>query len=92
VLQDSLTFQLQNEQHEIGWYRVNFNEKAIYMAKNMHIGSFHVNGKNQPFISSSIVTDPDFSGCQKLQIYQLTNQIFEKKFNFEKFKMAAGKL
>jgi hypothetical protein len=49
------------------------------MSKNMHIGSFHVNGKNQPFLSSSIVTDPDFSGCQKLQIDQLTNQNFGKK-------------
>jgi hypothetical protein len=83
VLQDSLTFQLQNEHHEIEWYRVNFEENAICMSKNMHIGSFHVNGKNQPYLSSSIVTDPDFSGCQKLQIDQLTDQNLGKKLKFE---------
>jgi hypothetical protein len=27
---ETLTFQLQNEHHEIGWYRVNFKRKAKY--------------------------------------------------------------
>jgi hypothetical protein len=44
-----LTFQLQNEHQQIGCYRVNFKEKAIYMPKNMQIGNLHENaGKNEP--------------------------------------------
>jgi hypothetical protein len=49
VLRDSLTSQLQNEHHEIWWYRVNVKEKTNYMLKNVQIGNLRVNVKNGPF-------------------------------------------
>jgi hypothetical protein len=63
-----LTFKLQNEHQQIGFNRVNFKEKAIYIPQNMQIGNLHGNGKNKPFYSWFISTDPNFSGYQNLNI------------------------
>jgi hypothetical protein len=49
-----LTSKLQNEHHKIGFHRLNFKEKAIFMPKNMQIGNLRENGKNEAFLSWSI--------------------------------------
>jgi hypothetical protein len=84
-----LTSKLQNEHQEIGWNRVNFKEKAIYMTKNVQIGNFHINDKNKPFLKWFSLTDPDCSGCPKVLSENLNTKNFEK---IQIFKMVTGKL
>jgi hypothetical protein len=46
VSTDSLTSKLQNEHHEIGSNRVNFQENSIYLPKNVQIGNLRKDGTN----------------------------------------------
>jgi hypothetical protein len=85
VLGDSLTSKLQNEHQEIGWYRVNFKEKAIYMPKNVQIGNFHVHDKNKPFLNWFIFTDPDCSGVPNFLSNKLKYQKFQKISKIQNF-------
>jgi hypothetical protein len=78
-----LTFKVQNEHEKIAWYHVNFKEKAIYMLKNVQICNFFCKLVH-------ILTDPDYSECQKLIIEQLTSQCIGQNFKFKKIQKGAA--